>query len=277
MKKIFISFFLLGFFCTSAQKIIGNVSFRSQEYSSKLLDKSIQNFYYNLKFVSDKENNQNKREAIYILEVGDKYSKFTEVNNLKLDSLYYKFSLLSSVGSKEINETFNFKTYSKLVLLKNNDSLKNIFQNSIIYTYQYIADKPHFNWKLEKGYKEILGYKCQKATVKYGGRKYIAWYANDIPINNGPYVFQDLPGLILNLESEDGDYSFNLIGMDKIPKDIYIRNDKKIINTTIDKFKIVEKSYHDNPGFYIGKAYDENMNETMVKSQSIPYNPIELD
>lgn len=44
---------------------------------------------------------------------------------------------------------------------------------------------------------QILNFKAQKATAKYGGRKWTAWFCQEIPIPNGPYKFGGLPGLIV--------------------------------------------------------------------------------
>jgi GLPGLI family protein len=67
-----------------------------------------------------------------------------------------------------------------------------------------------FNWKLINENKMISGYNCKKATVEFEGRKWIAWYANDIPVNAGPYKFYGLPGLILGLSDTDNLFIFNV-------------------------------------------------------------------
>lgn len=58
-----------------------------------------------------------------------------------------------------------------------------------------------FNWKLEDDQKEVLGYKCNRATVLFRGREFEAWYTPAIPVQNGPYKFHGLPGLILEVKS----------------------------------------------------------------------------
>jgi GLPGLI family protein len=58
-------------------------------------------------------------------------------------------------------------------------------------------------WKIEKGNKEILAYACKKATCEFRGRKYTAYYTPKISIPDGPYKFYGLPGLILEISSED--------------------------------------------------------------------------
>nr|WP_264554494.1 GLPGLI family protein [Flavobacterium sp. N1861] len=69
----------------------------------------------------------------------------------------------------------------------------------------YVAEKnTGFNWKLEKGQKEIGSYTCNKATTTYKGRTYTAWYTLEIPLSYGPWKFNGLPGLIL--EAYDTEY-----------------------------------------------------------------------
>lgn len=62
-------------------------------------------------------------------------------------------------------------------------------------------------WNLEDEFERVLGYQCQKATCSYGGRYYTAWFTPDIPFMNGPWRFHGLPGLILNIQSDDGAFS----------------------------------------------------------------------
>lgn len=68
-----------------------------------------------------------------------------------------------------------------------------------------IEDKiPLYNWTLTDDSKSISGYKCKKATTSriLLGRKQdiVAWYCEDIPINDGPMDFNGLPGFIFEIE-----------------------------------------------------------------------------
>lgn len=277
MRNLFI---LLLFFITSiyssAQLIVPDgFSYASSKYKAGELDNSNQNFYYQLSFVRDRTNPQRKQEILFILELGKKFSKFTEFNTLKMDSLLEKYSHQSTVGSKEINEMFNFRTKISTILVKDLTKEINIFQDRVKNTYQYEEKQPVFNWKLEKGIKDIMGHKCNKAHTEYRGRKYTAWYATDIPINNGPYVFQGLPGLILELEDDSKEYHYMAVAIDKNSKSIYLRNEEEILKVSREQFRKVERSYYENPGFFTGEAYNQDGNQ--IKLKPTPYNPIELE
>lgn len=65
------------------------------------------------------------------------------------------------------------------------------------------------NWKLiVNDSKIITNFKCLKAIGEFRGRKYIAWYSPDIPINSGPWKFNGLPGLILEIEDIDNKFQW---------------------------------------------------------------------
>lgn len=75
----------------------------------------------------------------------------------------------------------------------------------------YVFSMPNMlNWKIGSEHDTIVGYACTKATTSYGGREYEAWFAPEIPISDGPYIFGGLPGLIIKLSDTKGHYVFTL-------------------------------------------------------------------
>jgi hypothetical protein len=72
-----------------------------------------------------------------------------------------------------------------------------------------------FDWQLKPETKTIKGYHCKKATVSYGGRDWVAWYAIDVPINAGPYKFKGLPGLIIKMTDSTNSYDFEIFSLQK--------------------------------------------------------------
>ncbi|MCC3217850.1 GLPGLI family protein [Chryseobacterium sp. X308] len=65
-------------------------------------------------------------------------------------------------------------------------------------------------WKILSDRKKIGSYNSQKAVITYGNREWTAWFSNDIPINDGPYIFRGLPGLIVSV-ADGNDYKFDLV------------------------------------------------------------------
>ena len=70
----------------------------------------------------------------------------------------------------------------------------------------------NFNWKIESEKSKIGEYQAQKATTEFGGRKWTAWFSEDLPFQDGPYKFFGLPGLIVKIEDADQNYSWQLKG-----------------------------------------------------------------
>lgn len=272
---IFISVFIFSSYY--AQKISFTGTTKPFPYSEEILDKGFQNIYYNLKFVKDVKKNQKIKETICILRIGKKYSMFSDYNSIKTDSIGKKLNDKTELSVKEFNEYFTFPVLWHNHLLKSFSERKTIVQDLVMRTYQYEEQQPEIKWLLEDGTKEILGYICKRASAKFRGRKYTAWYAKDIPINNGPYIFEGLPGLIMEIEDSKNHYHFTAIAIDKKINKIYIRNEKHILHVSREQFRNLQKSYHDNPGFFQEQAYDANGNSININWKSKPYNPIELE
>ncbi|WP_426278080.1 GLPGLI family protein [Chryseobacterium sp. S-02] len=80
-----------------------------------------------------------------------------------------------------------------------------------------IEDEPQ-KWHIEKEFLKINNIDCQKATANYKGRVWEAWFSKEYPVNDGPYKFRGLPGLIVSLKDSEGNHVFNLIQIKKIKR-----------------------------------------------------------
>lgn len=250
-----------------------NFTIKNTPLQLKELGKSTHNFYYKVTFSTD-NNSARKRDAICILQVGDDISKFFDYNQLKQDSVSLKYNHKDVLNAQDVEELLKIRVLWSNVIVKDYEKL--IVQDRFKYLYQYDELKPDFNWILEEGSKKILNYDCKKATVEYGGRIYTAWYTSEIPINSGPYKFEGLPGLILEIYDSKNDFIFEAIGIDKSPLPIYLQNDDKIFLVSKEKFRTIEVSYYENPGFFHGKAYGADGIQLNNNSNKLPYNLIEL-
>jgi GLPGLI family protein len=59
---------------------------------------------------------------------------------------------------------------------------------------------PTIDWQFQKATRVIGGFTCWRAEGDVRGRRFVAWYAPDIPVTNGPWKLHGLPGLILAAE-----------------------------------------------------------------------------
>lgn len=60
-------------------------------------------------------------------------------------------------------------------------------------------------WKIGKKHKEILGYNCLEASFREDSvTTMVAWFTPQLPVSNGPSDYQGLPGMILQVDVNDG-------------------------------------------------------------------------
>ncbi|WP_298147089.1 GLPGLI family protein [Flavobacterium sp.] len=148
---------------------------------------------------------------------------------------------------------------------------KSIRYNARHFKGAIIDDKSiDFNWKLQDETLDILGYKCLSAKCTFRGRTFIAYYLPDLPINDGPFKFMGLPGIILKVVSEDKAVNIEAVSITMgvtIPKDPLIEK-KEIISyqEAIKKFKAFVETVEQNAanegddGFKILSHYIECYN-----------------
>lgn len=79
--------------------------------------------------------------------------------------------------------------------------------------YQYDVDMDNLMWEICDSATSILNYDCHLAIADYHGRKWLAWFAPDIAVQEGPWQLCGLPGLIMKAETEDGEYGFIITGL----------------------------------------------------------------
>ena len=157
--------------------------------------------------------------------------------------------------------------------------MKVIFGN----TYEYNQPLPTIDWQLEEEVKKIKGIKCNKATCHFGGRDWIAWYSTEHPVSFGPYLFNGLPGLIIELKDSNNHHHFKLNGIEN-PKNgtpIYLLKRKSLIRTTREKARQgAENERKDPVKAMLAKQPDlakQNGGILLQMKRSEPYNPIELE
>lgn len=202
MRKIISLVFLLLCFYLSAQ-------YHTVEYAMIFKSKNSFNktLYVNEKdkissFINSPENEINIKKDVFD-ENGEVKTIIKADNNRPL----------------ELRKNYNYNTLLDLT---------SIYKESK--TYIIKEELPAIDWELQSDLKEILGFKVQKATTHFRGRNYVAWFALDIPISDGPYKFHGLPGLILEIYSTDEYISF-------VVQQIQL-NSKAIDSSVFDSFEV---------------------------------------
>ncbi len=111
-----------------------------------------------------------------------------------------------------------------------------------------VESKAKINWEIRAETDTIEGFKVQKAVTTFAGKIWYAWFTNEIQIQDGPYKFCGLPGLILSVEDDKGDHIFRLIGSKKQSKNLIFSPVKgKAIEVTPQKFNQLWNEFKKDP------------------------------
>jgi GLPGLI family protein len=248
----------------------------------KNIGKATMEFMYDYRYLRDTADVKSEIKDRMILQVGDGISKFFSYRNMQIDSL------LSTASANEvIAHPDHYSGGETFFVIKNYPTGKftNIDKIATDW-YLYEEDIPAQKWKLIEGTKTILGYTCQRAECDFRGRHYIAWYAVDIPVTNGPWKFGQLPGMIMEISDSKDQYSYTMVGIiPKAPGDIIIP-DVKYYKTSRDKFYKTKHKFDVDPIGYLSSVSNINLtirnddgsiNKKVMEVHKLKYDYIERD
>ncbi|MCJ8152969.1 GLPGLI family protein [Chryseobacterium sp. SSA4.19] len=199
---------------------------------------------YEYSFIPDINDRKTIRSEYMFLDVQQKGSDFYSYRNYSVDSTalaymnkglsfmppnreYIDFRIVKNIGSNEVN------MITKV--------------GSVVYE---VADYRKQEWKITNQKSEILGHAVTSAEVNFGGRNWIAWFAPDIPFQEGPYKFNGLPGLILKMEDDKKNHIFTATQIKKLkvhqPYPL-TENSKPIKRISDSDFKKILTEYRKDP------------------------------
>ncbi|ROI14519.1 GLPGLI family protein [Epilithonimonas hominis] len=194
-------------------------------------------FYYQVKY---KKNIPDKifTEDMLLISDGNS-SRFSSVKQFRSDSILNSgIKRKSNFGYGDIHSIIT-KTYSNSNVVKVTNLLTNDYE---------VTTKENFNWKITNEKKITDIYNCQKAILEYGGRSWEAWFTNDIAIQDGPFKFHGLPGLITYIKDRKDNYIVELYKVEKRNKKEFnytFSQNNKIQVSQKKLFKIFIEYYQD--------------------------------
>ncbi|WP_442591586.1 GLPGLI family protein [Pedobacter sp. AW31-3R] len=203
------------------------------------------------------------RTDTMVLEIGERISRFYDPARIGRDSLLS--ARMNNMGAESIKSVTVFKGEKAKDLSPIPGTISSpsadgesyqIFKDlstgktTVIDYVSAIGDKFSYedvdskmNWKIDTATDTIQGYPCQKAFLNFRGRDYVAWFTSEIPLQDGPWKFKGLPGLILSVEDTQTMFSFQLIGLEQLTKQVPIitQNPKKMVTCTREEFEKQKK------------------------------------
>lgn len=192
-------------------------------------------------------------------DANDKTSEFTEKAYLDISptkSIFYgEKRMLRDSLVQRMRDTKNWdrsqfqdlRSKIDFIVEKDFASQKTTFQQRIARdNYEYEEDRKMI-WKILPETTKLGDYKVQKAETEFAGRVWTAWFAQELPYQDGPYKFSGLPGLIIKVEDADGDYSFDLEQTKKIEQPAEFQQRGNMIKLKRKDFKNQMAKFEKDP------------------------------
>jgi len=101
---------------------------------------------------------------------------------------------------------------------------------------------PSMKWTILNQFTTIKNNYCQKAVTTFRGRDYTVFFALNIPIQDGPWKFCGLPGLIVMGSDSKGIFKFEMTNFEKVPNDFNLGIGK--VNGDYTRYKLLFKKWH---------------------------------
>lgn len=220
------------------------------------IEPAVMEVHYKHTMRIDTIRNKFKDPDSMILRIGKTSSQFFSRHTFFFDSIWNDPKGRAKAEEMTL-KAFETKDYSILprigttydYIYKNHPEGKITTTNGIFrkFSISYTEDYPHQDWEITDSTKNILNIECTKATCNFRGREWTAWFASDIPVNNGPWKLGGLPGLILEAYDKGNSYYFSAIGIEKTKNEdiVFTKPPKKGKLKRIDR-KAFLKAYMNN-------------------------------
>ena len=201
---------------------------------------------------SDRDGLQVRDSVQLAVLVGDRMSKCIEFNRAMMEDFGEWRNKQYQFGEWEARKSNMSVIYSNYP-----EGMLTSFDKVVPQRYLITENLPNLHWTLSQDTASIDGFLCRKALGEYAGRKWMAWYAEEIPSSAGPWKLQGLPGMILKAEDTEGIFLFRFCGLQNKQCAINYMNEKKYVRLDPRKFikfrnsTLCSKRYVQNPRYYI--------------------------
>ncbi|UTX48670.1 GLPGLI family protein [Chryseobacterium sp. MA9] len=205
-----------------------------------LIQSQTHRFIYELQYKMDSTDTTYEKLNM-ILDITPKEVKFYGRNLMTTDSLNKKFGMNTShtdMSGQVVKRKVNSFENENFINIKNG--------------YYSFKTTDKINWTISNETRKVENYTVQKATTRFGGRNWTAWFCKDIPFNEGPFKFRGLPGLIFELSDTKKNFIYHLIKSQELaqayPTDDFLESNfgnKAISINEKQKHKLIMEFYND--------------------------------
>ncbi len=235
--------------------------------------------YYDLAFVKDTTDAADKPiNEMTRLEVGDRVQYFYSNKSFQADSAN---AIVMKNGGNYYNGDgqIQWRLYKNYPAEGKTSLLEKFGMDRFVCTEDYAAPA----WTpVADSSAVILGYQCSMAVATYKGRTWYAWYAEDIPLDAGPWKLGGLPGLILRAYDAQKHYDFTAAGIvNADPQALIYYKGGKYEPVNRKTLNGIYRRYYADPAGYITNnpkitvRYQDKFGNDIPSPKNEPYNPIE--
>ncbi|CAM4207367.1 GLPGLI family protein [Gillisia hiemivivida] len=251
-------------------------------FSQKLKDHFNYKVMYKLTYQLDSTDVDSEKSEYMTLFLGDDYSMYSSRAKTLANQVVYNGNTAHT--SRAALTYFHYE-----IIKEKEKETRQLFYTLKVPKMQdhfyYVQDKNLFDWKVENETKFIKEYKVQKATTSFAGREYVAWFATEIPISDGPYKFNGLPGLILEIYDTEKHWNFEFFGFKKLsPKMQFKLNLNQYVETTQEelqdlwyRYRRDPMGYANNPNVKASPEVKRKLVEAFTKMLEKENNPLEFE
>jgi len=206
-------------------------------------------FIYEYKFISDSMNLGDVKTEMMFLDTtkdGSKYYSYTVFNSDSIMKAEFE-KQIAATGSMNVKPGMQ-KGAVRYSVTKTYPDYKTYIHRRLSMDAYKVSEDRKINWKISSEKEKIGEWNAQKAEAYFAGRHWTAWFSTEIPIQDGPYKFQGLPGLIVKIEDKTGSHKMELKGIKNIQGDLDINIfEAKEIAINSKQFQKVIKEYENDP------------------------------
>lgn len=208
-----------------------------------LLDEGVCSVSYEVLYVPDSTKPAEKEHDAFRLDIGERWSKSYSYALFRYDSICTERArkgqeVLGGADTRLFIEVYKDRRNHEMTVTHRAYDIGPVFK------YQEPSDVL-MEWAFSDEVCTILGYRCQKTVCTFRGRTWTAWFTPEIPISDGLWKFAGLPGLILKVEDDRGQYAFSCIAIQNEAKPIVMWNYDYKEATREETWKFDQECYSD--------------------------------
>lgn len=164
------------------------------------------------------------------------------------DSSFYFETLKGNTNDKEKQKIEEDGSLNKTFYLGKGKDRKRCqiytAKKDTLYNIDYLEEEkiinyelfPKMDWTIGTDTKKIETYTCNKAITIFRGRKYIAWFTTEVPIQLGPWKFNGLPGAILQIYDESKAFVWAVTKIKQIKNSKKLKIEDNLKKMSLQKF-----------------------------------------